>query len=756
MRRPELPLSPRILITVPTSTRLAARQIWIDASLTSGSLPHTCTPFRLPSGGEINIGGGTILTLTQDAGFQPQCGSTPVPQPVDPLQPGADLSVLDYQDPFYASTSPQLYAISAVTIVSYMLVIILFITPRTFFVAGGGTSYIGQRGVMSGAYGSNSVIGIGSRPWLQKLAALTVAISLTIVTADTFTWAERQYNSGYQDSMELTMRVITSLEIRIVRTISETLLWLAQAQTLIRLFPRHKEKLLIKWIAFALIVLELIFSSLNHFLVENEMPHPKRFMDAIPAMNYLFALTLNLCYGGFIVFYALQKRRFAFYHTNMRNMPLVALLSLTAVLIPVVFFVLDLSKPNIAGWGSYVRWVGAAAASVVVWEWVERIEALERDEKKDGILGREIFDGDEMLDATPSSDNAWPSARRKPGHDISDRGFGVSLTTGWHNISARARRMGRSRHDKSSRSSDGTDDSIVLTPTTKPSTARMPEHARNRGSLPAPPQPVASPISRTDTRSAASTVYRVRYHPTSEPTPPIMEDIEPGQEGHCQQQQQQQQIGQNDRDEDRQGRMGVLARKTLVQGLQRFPNPFRRQRETPPPEVVRALAENGQQPPQISHGHPMSLLQRLHLKKPDNAPEAPRPVIMIPAKPVRRRPANDSDNYEMSARDDGNGLTDHTESAPSSARDPDQPPDAVLDALRNSQSLSPNLEHAQAAAGCAFVQFELPVVSPTPTPAETRDEPTNPRPIDGPGATTQHDLVNSSTDSASADDLQRG
>ena len=34
----------------------------------------------------------------------------------------------------------------------------------------------------------------------------------------------------------------------------------------------------------------------------------------------------------------------------------------------------------------------------MVWEWVERIEALKRDERKDGILGREIFDGDEILD----------------------------------------------------------------------------------------------------------------------------------------------------------------------------------------------------------------------------------------------------------------------------------------------------------------------------------------------------------------------
>ena len=51
----------------------------------------------------------------------------------------------------------------------------------------------------------------------------------------------------------------------------------------------------------------------------------------------------------------------------MRNICLVAVLSLTSIMVPVVFFVLDISKPNFAGWGDYVRWVGAAAASVAVW-----------------------------------------------------------------------------------------------------------------------------------------------------------------------------------------------------------------------------------------------------------------------------------------------------------------------------------------------------------------------------------------------------
>ena len=687
-------LSTRIMSFAPTPKALLPRQIWAEPSTTSGDLPHSCTPFRLPSGGEINIGGGTIITLTQDAGFQPICGSTPVPSPIDPQQTGADLSVLDHQDPFYSSTSPQLYAISAVTVVSYMLLIILFITPRTYFVggAGGGGGFLGQRGTISGAYGSNPVIGIGSRPWLQKIAALTVAVSMTIVTADTFKWAERQYDAGYQDANELTENVISSLEVRVVRTLSETFLWLAQAQTLIRLFPRHKEKLMIKWIAFALIVLELIFSSLNHFLVEDSSHRPKRFVNAIPAMNYLFALTLNLCYGGFIIFYALQKRRFAFYHPYMKNMPLVALLSLTAVLIPVVFFVLDLSQPNVAGWGSYVRWVGAAAASVVVWEWVERIEALERDEKKDGILGREIFDGDEMLDATPSSSTNWPNSRRKSNGGRGGIRPGGGLSTGWNVMTTRARKLGGSPLPLL-RGAFRPAQAINLAPRKEAKTTNPRDHTDNN--LPVPPPLVASPVSRTEMTSAGSTVYVVRNCQEAESTGLTSEDDEMGQQNT---------ILQDPNERHILGRHYVEPRPrrvSLREALQKIPNPFGRQRNTPPPEVARALTANGEVPMVYSRSERKTLLQRLHIKKVTYVPDD-SPAIVIPARPTRPWSPDEYEYFPESEE----GPTDRSQPMTdgyTAALDADRPPEAVLNALRNSQSLSPTVNGCESSSSTSDI-----------------------------------------------------
>lgn len=101
-----------------------------------------------------------------------------------------------------------------------MLVIMLFITPRSFL--SGGTVVLGRRGFTNGPSGGEIGIGIGGRPWLQKVAALMVAVSLTIATADTFSIAEEQYDIGYMDAAALQNQVLNSQELKIIQVISDT------------------------------------------------------------------------------------------------------------------------------------------------------------------------------------------------------------------------------------------------------------------------------------------------------------------------------------------------------------------------------------------------------------------------------------------------------------------------------------------------------------------------------------------------------
>ncbi|KAK4225564.1 pH-response regulator protein palH/prr-4 [Podospora fimiseda] len=509
---------------------------------------RSCNGLNLPVGGILSLPNGEIITLTAAATFKPVC--TPVSPPAiianggggsvsidgipEGVMPDEDgMTYSNFSDPFLASTFPQCYALAATTVVAYTLVIMLFITPRSFL--DGGVLVLGQRGfTQSGSSG----LSIGGRPWLQKVAALTVAISLTIATAATFSAAEEQYSYGIQNAKKLQKDVLEGNELKIIRIISNTFLWLAQAQTLIRLFPRQREKVIIKWTAFALISLDVIFQSLNSFKYQysdSTIARPGAFNDAVPALSYLFTLALGVLYAAWVIYYSLMKKRYAYYHPQMKNMCLVATLSLLAILVPVVFFILDLAKSEFTGWGEYVRWVGAAAASVIVWEWVERIEALEREEKRDGILGREVFEGDEMLDVPPADgrlrrrrrgdgdgSGGEKEMRLKTGHDEKDTPDvgNINKNNRWPSavMAIRAKYKPRSRPKNAERQPD-------------PSNTQPSNHDRIRflqpPLWPARPPPAVTPVSRTDSASAASTVYAVRYHPltetTSHPTPPPLQ-----------------------------------------------------------------------------------------------------------------------------------------------------------------------------------------------------------------------------------------
>lgn len=493
-----------------------------------------CSNYALPAGGVITLQNGQVVNLTGPAVYRPLCtpttqlpiianvvaGTPTVDQTAAEQTAANDNTITDLptRDPFYASMFPQCYALAATTVIAYTLVIMLFITPRSFL--DGGMVVLGRKGLTSGGSGGTD---IGGRPWLQKVAAFTVAISLTIATCNTFHVAEDQYNHGYQNAETIQDQVLGGTELKVIHVISDTFLWLAQAQTLIRLFPRQREKIIIKWAAVALITLDVIFQCLNSFVYTTTgSVRPRSFSDAVSAISYTFELLLGVLYAAWVIYYALMKKRYAFYHQQMKNIWLVAVLSTTAILVPVVFFILDISRPEVTGWGDYVRWVGAAAASVIVWEWVERIEALEREEKKDGILGREVFDGDEMLDVTPG-DYTWPRRRKTTKSSSSstdDEEAGSGLQTqgptsdggsGWPTVSSTTTRY-------RSRSEPRSEDQPSEPPGSQPS-----NHERIRPLQPplwpSRPPPAVTPVSRTDTTSPdGSTVYAIRFRPLTETT----------------------------------------------------------------------------------------------------------------------------------------------------------------------------------------------------------------------------------------------
>ncbi|KAJ8101318.1 PalH/RIM21, partial [Lipomyces tetrasporus] len=326
--------------------------MWRNPTTTSSHTP-LCTPYTLPAG--VVILASTTQTISPTAVFSPLCTSS------SSALSYSSTSTLTLKNPFYSSIIPIAYTISGTTVLAWVLLLLLLVTPQR-------------------------------RPYLQKLATLSVALSLTIALSECSKILKKQYDEAYEDAEELRSYIDDGLTLKIFRAVSDVFLWLAQVQTLIRLFPRHREKKIIKWLGLALIVVDTVFWSLQSFLPIKE-GDDRSFKDAIPALAYLFQIILSLLYSAYVVYYSISKRMYAYHIKNL----ILALLSLLAVLTPIIFFLLDISRQWISGWGDFVRWVGAAAASVVVWEWVERIEYLESKVQETGVLGRQVFE-EEMLE----------------------------------------------------------------------------------------------------------------------------------------------------------------------------------------------------------------------------------------------------------------------------------------------------------------------------------------------------------------------
>ena len=635
---------------------ISARQIWAEPG---HSQPH-CEGYRLPPPGVIILNDTVTITLDELAIFQPSC--EPASSPTATIAANGTLPVYGLGDPFEASVVPQMFVLGAMLVIAWSLVIILVITPRTSFVLGTGVGHLGRP-----AGNSATVISIGGRPWLQKFAAFTVGVSLFIAAVNSFKIIGQQYDNGYQDALAVTNGVVNSYEVRIIRVISTTFVWLAQIQTLIRLFPRHQEKVIIKWAGFGLIILDTLFVILNNFVSHDgngpKTIRPRAYTEVIPVLSYLFELSLNLLYAAWVIYYSFVKRRFAFFHPQMRNIAVVALMSYASVLIPVVFFITDIAKPQIASWGDYIRWVGSAAASVVVWEWVERIEALEREERKNGILGREIFDGDESFGKSPTLRfPKWPLARsRRNGNDTSS-----SITD--------------------NRPSDGKNTKIARTPPAdvvrniELSAIQAPgsqqkleaqDHSRRRN-LPLHtfrPPAAESPIPRSDTTSAASTVYAVIHHPLSDSASPALGSPLPTGV--------QPPLTAQESSSSTQDKAPATVQIASSRTRSAIGNPFKRRRSSPPPEVSRNAVDATGQPSQARRTSRRSPKYLLRLGRPQTLP-ADLPIVVVPAQPrgqIWTPPAEDTNTsplgeampnsetgVNISTSLDGNHMNDRTPS----------------------------------------------------------------------------------------------
>jgi hypothetical protein len=287
----------------------------------------------------------------------------------------------DLHDPFFASVTPQTFALAGATIASAILFLLLFLSRDR-------------------------------KPWVQRAAALSMTVSLVTYMVVTVNMLEGQYAEGSYDADAL--RGVNQVMVcKIIGYIAEFVIYLAQVQTLMRIFPRKRDKVIIKWTGLCLIALTMIFSALFTFLRPSAPPPSQRntswqiFMQILPPLNYLFSIALATIYALCVFYFGIIHRRTAF------TIPagfILSLLSVACITMPIIFFCLDIWAEFVVGWGQYIRSIASVGSTVIVWEWIERVDEEEtKRDGKSGVLGRRIFEDEFDSPQKPSTSNEFGS-----------------------------------------------------------------------------------------------------------------------------------------------------------------------------------------------------------------------------------------------------------------------------------------------------------------------------------------------------------
>uniref|UniRef100_A0A060T0X9 pH-response regulator protein palH/RIM21 n=1 Tax=Blastobotrys adeninivorans TaxID=409370 RepID=A0A060T0X9_BLAAD len=307
--------------------------------------------------------------------------------------------------PFYGSVTPFAYSISATTIMAWLLFILLIIAQKR-------------------------------RPLFQKIAVCALGVTLTAVLAQSSNVLRRQYKQGYQNIHGLLVEVTRGLTFEILDVISTTLLWLAHVQVVLRLFQEPQYRVLILGVGALLVMLYVIFQCLTYFKEWADASELEDRFGAISILNYVIQYVIILVYVLAVVIYSLRKRRHAYRPRVMAT----AIISLLACVSPLVFTSMCISSYWFEGWATFVNRICSAAASVVVWGWLDAIERSEKDEQKTGVMGRKLQLGkdhtghiqvdpnydEDMIGSTRSDSSSQHSSRSRgdAGDSQGSNGYG--------------------------------------------------------------------------------------------------------------------------------------------------------------------------------------------------------------------------------------------------------------------------------------------------------------------------------------------
>jgi hypothetical protein len=229
------------------------------------------------------------------------------------------------------------------------------------------------------------IVGWSRRPWLQRLTLFASAVYLTVLFGLATNNLRVQYNTNSEMGIEGMRESISSRATRILSLFLNTLLLLALVQTAIPLFDRQREKRMVLWIGVALTAATQVVWGLSVFDDGNSVG-----LSIMPALFYLFQIMLSVMFAACVTYFIMTKWAF----TSQRSLLPFSILAFICASLNIVFFIIDVAGWWRANWLDSISWGSTIIAIIVVWEWMWRVDHLQRRMEHQKVLGRRVFDDD--------------------------------------------------------------------------------------------------------------------------------------------------------------------------------------------------------------------------------------------------------------------------------------------------------------------------------------------------------------------------
>lgn len=227
---------------------------------------------------------------------------------------------------------------------------------------------------------------------LLKMGAMISSINILIFVTRALKKLKIEHDMyGIATAGSIMSLYTSDLTFSILDLISVFMIQLCQVMILNRLFPRNLEKRICIFLGVPLVVVSNVLWAIPRF--DSSMQNSPRHWGTLPPFVYLFRIALSTSYACTITSYSFIKRRFCIHSFQMG---LLSLLAVLVVLLQPVLFITDVSDAWLWGVGELFTTTCYVGSAFIVWEWLERLNTLKRNEQAQSVLGRPLYEDEQQ------------------------------------------------------------------------------------------------------------------------------------------------------------------------------------------------------------------------------------------------------------------------------------------------------------------------------------------------------------------------